>query len=91
MLSVEVVLPWNDYANVPDAPRSQLSELSSNELQDRMLKGTIALKTINGAEKVYYIFSHNPSYFAYQWAYLLIPSTVAAFIGGLLVIRRRDA
>src|SRR5689334_10956905 len=80
MLSVEIILPWQQYANVPDVPRSQLAELSSDVLRDRLLKGTIALKAINGAEKVYYILSHDPFYFAYQWAYFLAPSVVAAFI-----------
>src|SRR5215468_6656970 len=87
MLSVEVILPWADYANVPDAPRSQLSQLSSGELRDRLLKGTIALKAVNGIEKVYYVISHDPWYFGYQWAYFLVPSVVAAFISGLLVNR----
>jgi hypothetical protein len=85
MLSVEVVLPWNEYANVVDAPREKLSQLSHGELNNQLLKGTIALKAVNGVQKVFYILSHSPMYFAYQWAYFFVPSVVAAFIGGLIV------
>ena len=91
MLSVDVILPWSDYLNVPDAPRAELSQLPSNELQERLLKGTIALQALNGMKKVYYILSHNPEYFVYQWAYFLVPSIVAAFLGGLLARSPRAA
>ena len=91
MLSVDVILPWDHYVNVPDASRSELSQLSSDELQDRLLKGTIALKAVKGVEKVYYILSLEPSYFAYRWMYFLVPSVAAAFIGGLLANRARVA
>jgi len=91
MVSVDVILPWNDYINVLDAPQSELSQLSENELHDRLLKGTIALEALNGMKKVYYILAHRPQYFAFQWMYFFIPSVVAAFLGGLLGRSRHGA
>ena len=90
MLSVEVILPWNDIANVADAPHEKLAQLSHDELNEQVLKGTIALKAVTGLQKVYYILVHSPSYFAYQWAYFFVPCAVAAFIGILVAGRRQD-
>jgi uncharacterized protein (UPF0297 family) len=66
LLSVDVILPWDDYVNVIDGTREQISQLSRDEVNDHLLKGTLALVAVNGAKKVWYILSHDPLYFAWS-------------------------
>jgi hypothetical protein len=89
MLSVIVILPWSDEVGVPDLSREQLAALSPQALRESIRKGTVAVKTVGGFEKLTYLVTRSPSSFLHSFAFFFLPSVIAAFICGLMVAGRR--
>ena len=90
-VSVNVLLHWSEGISVLDAPQEQVAGLTPTEVNDKLLSGSLRLKTISGSEKAVYFFVHAPVILVSSWAYFFVPSAIAAFLEGLLVIRRRAA
>jgi hypothetical protein len=90
-LSFNILLQWSEDISVLDAPEEQVASLTPTEINDRLNSGVLRLKSVHGSEKAVFLFTRAPMALAYNWVYIFVPSTIAAFLGGLLVSWRRAA